>query len=213
MLCVSIKHDRVSIVVVAVVVRLYFIFPRNATRFTVAHTLRTINLPQGGLKSRAAHSRTDGRENLPEMELVSPVEIQSCTYVARTYRATTMEKNAITSRRIWRQCTGACLQSASTVSLSRSFFLAYRPSSFLRPSIERACRMSIVSPPLCSYLSFSLFPLNSIAFSRYIKTLIFSTIHITCIYTLYSTLFSRITEKYSMALSFLLCCWKPDCEA
>lgn len=95
--------------------------------------------------------RMDGRtdaNSVPEMELVSPVEIRSYTYVrsAHIVRRPYVEKNAITPRRIWWQCTGACLRASTSLLPASS--LPPCPSS-LRPSIERACRMPIVSPPLC----------------------------------------------------------------
>lgn len=79
------------------------------------------------------------------MELVSPVEIRSYTY--RTYCTATVrgEKrhNSASYMVAMHRCMSPCIHLAPP-----RVIVATLPSS-LRPSIGRACRMPIVSPPLC----------------------------------------------------------------
>lgn len=67
--------------------------------------------------------------SVPEMELVSPVEIRSYTYVrsAHIVRRPYVEKNAITPRRIWRQCTGACHRASTSLPPASSLPPCPRP--------------------------------------------------------------------------------------
>lgn len=63
------------------------------------------------------------------MELVSPVEIRSYTYVrsAHIVRRPYVEKNAITPRRIWWQCTGACHRASTSLPPASSLPPCPRP--------------------------------------------------------------------------------------
>lgn len=126
------------------------------------HTLRgQLIYLSGRSKVALVHSRTnertdgrtDGRESFQKWSWFGRlrydrIRVRECTYrTAGPYA----EKNAITPRRIWRQCTGACHRESTPLSSTASSLPPF-PSS-LRPSIGRACRMPIVSPPLFLFFS------------------------------------------------------------
>lgn len=81
------------------------------------------------------------------MELVSPVKIRSGTHPRRNR----VEKNAITSSRIWRQCTGACHRASTVPSVPSSSFGPHRriqPPLLRGPLFSSPRRSSGISPPV-----------------------------------------------------------------